>query len=111
MTHRIGRVAWLDTLAFKKEAHRADCLALTLTECRHQLLKLGAALNLEEDLIVVVGNFDVEVLGVAARCWRLVLGRGAVLWVVRHLGGERRMVCFGSGVRGFDFLLSERFLD
>ena len=76
----------MDTLALEEEPDRGGRLALALAEGRHELLELGAALDLEEDLVVVVGHLDVEVL---ARCRRHVAaGRhgAAVLGVVGHCG-------------------------
>lgn len=57
---------------------------MALTESVHELLELGSALDLEEDLVVVVRDLDIEML----RClllFRLVAhGRAVVL--VRHCG-------------------------
>lgn len=62
-------------------------LALALAEGIHQLLELRGALDLEEDLVVVVGNLDVEVLGLR---WPFVLIWGwrsaSVLLSSRHCG-------------------------
>ena len=38
-------------------------LALAITESVHEFGKLGGSLDFEEDLVVVVGHFDVEVFG------------------------------------------------
>ena len=70
-------------------------LALALAEGIHQLLELGGALDLEEDLVVVVGDFNVEVLRLL---WALVLvgdwwAAAAVLLCARHCGGEVVLSC------------------
>lgn len=38
-------------------------LSLALTECVHEFLQLGGALDLEEDLVVVICHLNVKVLG------------------------------------------------
>lgn len=74
---RVRGIRWLHSRAVKQESHRVEGLALALAKGRHELLELGAALDLEEDLVVVVGDLDVEVLGVGRRvlaiAWRLVV--------------------------------------
>jgi len=56
---------------------------LSFAEGIHQLLEGGGTLDLEEDLIVVVGDLDVEVLTLAAR--------------LSLLGGTWASVVVGSG--------------
>lgn len=79
MTNRLGCVGGLDARALEEEADRVGRLALTLAEGGHELLKLGAALDLEEDLVVVVRDLDVEVLAVGRGLRR---GRGATVVVL-----------------------------
>lgn len=62
-TYSIGCVCGLNALAVEEEAHGLDVLALALAEGRHELLELCGPLDLEEDLVVVVCDLDVEVLG------------------------------------------------
>lgn len=78
MTYGVGGVGGLDARAVKQEAHGAEALALALAERSHQLLKLSRALDLEEDLVVVVGDLDVEVLGTGGGGFLLghCVGRG-----------------------------------
>jgi len=52
-------ISRLDTATVEEEADRVWGFALSLAESIHQLLQLGGALDLEKDLIVVIGNFDV----------------------------------------------------
>jgi len=52
----------LNSLPVEHEAARLDVLALALTEGVHELGELCATLDLEEDLIVGVGDLDVEML-------------------------------------------------
>lgn len=59
-------------------------LALTLAEGVHELLELGGALDLEENLVVVVGDLDVQVLGLLRL---LILLGGRRRWRCRHGGG------------------------
>jgi len=59
----VGCICGLDALTVEEEAHGLDILALTLAEGRHKFLELCGSLDLKEDLIVVVCDLDVEVLG------------------------------------------------
>lgn len=59
-TYSIRRVSRLHACTVKKEAHRADGLALAFAKRIHQLLQLGAALDLEEDLVIVICDLDVQ---------------------------------------------------
>lgn len=56
----IRRISRLHARTVKKEAHRADGLALAFAKRIHQLLQLGATLDLEEDLVVIICDFDVQ---------------------------------------------------
>lgn len=60
--YRIRTVGGLNATTIEKKADRVGGLALSLTEGIHQFLQGCGTLDLEEDFIVVVGNFDVEVL-------------------------------------------------
>lgn len=80
-TYRFGVVRWLHPLAVEEESDTLHVLSLAVAERVHELAELGCALDLEEDLVVVVGNFDVQVL-LLAIFW-LLLHRRAV---VRHFG-------------------------
>jgi len=84
LTYRVGRIRGLDALALEEESHRVQRLALAIAEGGHEFLQLRAALDLEEDLVVVVGDFDVEMLSRAASRGRLGLRRASVLRVVCH---------------------------
>lgn len=85
-THHLRVVCGVDSGAIEEEAHAGEGLALTLAEGVHELLELGSTLDLEEHLVVVVGDLDVQVLGllgsfvlVASRRGRGRLGhRGGV---------------------------------
>lgn len=81
-THSVGCVFGADTGSVEQESDRGHLLALALTEGIHQLLQLSRSLDLEEDLIVVVGNLDVQVLN----------GRGAALLLSGHCEDKRRIV-------------------
>lgn len=63
--YRIGVVLRGYTLAIKEEAHTRDVLALAVAESVHELAECGGALDLEEDLVVIVRDLDVEVLALA----------------------------------------------
>lgn len=93
--YRVRGIRGLDSRAVEQEAHRVERLALALAKGRHELLELGAALDLEEDLIVVVRDFDVEVLGVGGRV--LAIGGGLVVVVFGHGCGNCARVCDFGG--------------
>jgi hypothetical protein len=60
MPYRIRAISILHTTTIEEEADGAASLALSITEGIHQLLEGRRALDLEEDLIVIIGDFDVE---------------------------------------------------
>lgn len=86
-TYGIRCVGRLDSLSLEEEANRVWRLALALAEREHELLELGAPLDLEEDLVVVICHLDVEVLyrGRASA----FLTRGAVLGSIGHGAYQR----------------------
>jgi len=87
---RFRVVAGVDSGAVEEEAHAGEGLALTLAEGVHELLQLGGALDLEEDLVVVVGHLDVQVLGLRLRCVVLISVVGWGWGLVRHVVGVAR---------------------
>lgn len=93
-THGIRRVGSLDSAAVEQEADGAGRLALPLAEGIHQLLELRGALDLEEDLVVVVRHLDVEVLGLL-RLFGLAWGAGGAVLVGSGHGGLGGCVCVG----------------
>ncbi len=60
-TYLVGCIGWLHTRSLEKESDGVQALALSLTESSHELFQLCASLDLEEDLVIVVGDFDIEV--------------------------------------------------
>ena len=71
-TYSVGRIARLYSGSVKEEPDGSGGLPLTFAKRVHQLLQLRGALDLEENLIVVVCNFDIEMLAGTFR-WALVL--------------------------------------
>ena len=61
ITHIVRRIWWIHSLSVEEEATALDRLALPLAESIHELLQLSRALNLEEDFIVVIRHFDIDV--------------------------------------------------
>jgi hypothetical protein len=104
ITHHLGVVGRVDSGAVEEEAHAGEGLSLTLAEGIHELLQLGCALDLEEDLIVVVGDLDVEVLRLL-RSLVLVAGggrrrrRGHGEGVVRVVFGRADLIFIGEGAQ------------
>jgi len=58
----VRAICRLNTTTIEEEADRVWCLALSFAEGIHQLLQLGRTLDLKEDFIVVIGDFDIQVL-------------------------------------------------
>ena len=87
-THSLGGVRRGDTLAVEEEAAGVDCLALTLAESFHELIEFRGLLDLEENLVMVVRHFNVEMLIESSL---VLLLRGSL---VRHV-----VVFVGWGVR------------
>lgn len=78
-THHLRVVLRVHSVAVVEEAHGVRALAGTLAKGVHELLELGGALDLEEHLVVVVGDLDVQVLGLLRRLFLLLAGgRGRV---------------------------------
>lgn len=84
--YRVRSVGGLHALALEDESDGSKRLSLAIAEGIHELLKLGRALDLEEDFVVVVRHLDVEVLGVG-RLAGGASGRTTVLVFGRHVVG------------------------
>lgn len=85
-TYSFRRVRGLDTRTLEQESARGDGLALAFAEGSHELLELGGPLDLEEHLVVVIGDLDVEVLCVGGRLGGSSAGWASVLVIRRHVG-------------------------
>ena len=72
-TYRVGCVIGLNTLPLEQEPDRVHSFALALAKSRHEFVEFGTALNFEEDLIIVIGNFDVQMLAINGRLRRRTL--------------------------------------
>jgi hypothetical protein len=75
----------LHTTTIEEEADGVGSLALSLTEGIHELLQGSGSLDLEEDLIVIVGDLDVEMFADGGTFWLLGRARASVLIGSRHL--------------------------
>jgi len=58
-TYRVRIIRRLNPLPVEEEPHARDVLALTVAEGVHELFELRGALDLEEDFVVVVSDFNV----------------------------------------------------
>lgn len=83
-THSVWGVRGLHALTLEEESDRSQRLALALAERRHELLELGAALDLEKDLVVVIRDLDVKVLDGGGGAIGASVST-SVLSVVRHV--------------------------
>ena len=80
-THRFGCIIATDSRAIEEESDSRSFFTLTLTECLHQLVQASRSLDFEEDFVVAICDFDIEVL--STRC-RLGLGTVGGLTAVGH---------------------------
>lgn len=80
-TYRIGVVRRLHSLSVEEKSDALHVLSLAIAESVHELAELGCALDLEEDLVVVVRDLDVEMF-LLAIFGLLLHGRA----VIRHTG-------------------------
>lgn len=78
ITYRIRAVLISDTLAIEQEPHRSAVLARTFAESVHEFFKLCRAFDFEEYFVVVVCDFDVQVLRLLCLVW-LWVWRAAVV--------------------------------
>ena len=80
--HRVGTISRVDSSPIEQEPNILHGLALSFTEGVHEFAELGCALDFEEDLVVVIGDLDVQVFGL-----RLLFWIGSATWgllAVRH---------------------------
>lgn len=61
-TYSLRRVVRSNSSTVEEKADGRQLLALAIAEGIHEFLQLGSALDFEEHLVVVIGNFDVQVL-------------------------------------------------
>jgi hypothetical protein len=69
ITYSLWVVGRVDSLTVEEESHTGRGFALTLAEGIHELLELGSALDLKVDLVVVVGDLNVQVLAALGLLW------------------------------------------
>jgi hypothetical protein len=75
----------LNTTSIKQETDGVGSLALPLTEGIHKLLQGCGSLDLEKDLVVIVGDLDVEMFAGGGIALRLLgHARASVLIRSRH---------------------------
>lgn len=76
LTYLIWCIRGLDSASFEQKSRGTWVFALPFAECLHEFLQLCAPLNLEEDFIISVSYFDIEML--AASSGSSGLSRGTV---------------------------------
>lgn len=123
-------ISRINPLPIKQEPTALRRFALPLTKGIHQFFERGCAFDFEEDFVVAVCDFDVEVFGLGGAGFFVVVRTcvvgGAVVvvwwgWGGHLCGGWMRgvVVCcggvvgFGVGlcdVRGFDLAIVVRFV-
>ena len=82
-THRVRAISWVDSCTVEEKSNGGGCFSLALAEGVHELREGGGALDLEEDLVVVVRDLDIQVLALG-----LVVGSTA---------GTRRLITVRHG--------------
>ena len=83
-TYRFRTIGRIYPRPVEQKADSGDLLALTIAESIHELGELSRPLDLEENLVVVVGHLDVEMLG-----FRLLICAASCTWglvAVGHCG-------------------------
>lgn len=80
-TYRFRTIGGVDPRAVEQEAHGGYLFPLTIAEGVHELGELGRPFDFEEDLVVVVGDFDVEMLGFGLLVWVAASGAGGLVAV------------------------------
>lgn len=84
----IGGIGSLDPFSVEEKADGAGFLSVALAEDCHELLQLGRFLDLEHELVVIIGDLDVQVLGLRG-CLLALCGRGvACVLIGRHRSHE-----------------------
>ena len=63
LIHHVRIIRGIHPRPVKQEAAALEGFALALAESIHELLKLRGALDLEENFVVIVGDFDIQVFG------------------------------------------------
>jgi len=76
---RIWAICGLDATAIEQETDGSGSLALSLAEGIHQFLESRCPLDLEEDFIVVIRDFDIQMLIDSLTFWLLRAAWAAVL--------------------------------
>lgn len=61
-TYGVWRIFWAHSRAVEQKTDGGRLLSLALTEGIHEFFQLRRALDLEKDLIMIVGDLDVQVL-------------------------------------------------
>lgn len=77
---RVGGISWLNTLTFEQKTNRSHVLSLSIAKRTHQLLKLGAPFDFEENFVVIVCHLDIEMLAD-----RGCFGGVSIVLVFRHV--------------------------
>jgi hypothetical protein len=85
-TYSVWAVCRRNPLAIEQESYSAYLLPLPLAEGIHQLLQFCGTFDLEEDFVVAIRHFDVEVL--ARRLWGFCRWRRTAwrLIMIGHVG-------------------------
>ena len=75
-TYSVRAIRRLHSAAVEQETDRVRSLALPLAERVHQFLEGCCPLDLEEHLVIVIRDFDIEMLADGLSFW-LLRGSGA----------------------------------
>lgn len=87
MTYLVWCICCLNSASLEQESRRPRILALSLTKGLHEFFQLGTPLDLEENFVVSIRHFNVQMFaggGIGGGFGRRAIGR--VLAIVRHVG-------------------------
>ncbi len=107
VTHGIGAICGVDTCSIEQEPDGIRAFPLTFTKCIHKLFQCGGTLDLKKNFIVVIGHFDVQVLGlgrfldIATSAWRLTaIGHDSLCGRLNVVAGIVSLLAIGSLLLG-----------
>ena len=84
MSYCVWTIRRLNTTSVEEKSDRIGRLSLSLAEGIHKLLQLSGPLDLEEHLVVVVGDLDIEMLA-GTSFWLLLGTRTAIIIRAGHI--------------------------
>lgn len=85
-TYSIRRIFWPHASTVEEKTHGGHLFALTLAERVHELFEWRRSLDLEKDLVVVIGDLNIQVFRRGRR-----FARGGIVGHLECLAMEKRL--------------------